>query len=45
VLTVVYLEQLTGVLYLDSRDDVDQYASAMGWLVIEAAPMTGSDLG
>ncbi len=42
---MVYPEQLTGVLYLDSRDDVDQYANAMGWLVIEAAPMTRPDLG
>jgi hypothetical protein len=35
---VVYLEQLTGALYLGKREDVDQYASAMGRLSIEAAP-------
>ena len=35
---VVYLEQLTGALYLNGRDDVDQYAAAMGRLSIEAAP-------
>ena len=35
---VVYLEQLTGALYLGKREDVDQYASVMGRLFIEAAP-------
>jgi Domain of unknown function (DUF5753)/Helix-turn-helix domain len=37
---VVYLEQLTGALYLNDRDDIDTYASAMGRLSIEAAPPT-----
>lgn len=35
---VVYVEQLTSALYLDKRDDVDQYALAMETLCIEAAP-------
>jgi hypothetical protein len=35
---VVYLEQLTGALYLDKREDVDEYAGAMGRLSIEAIP-------
>jgi transcriptional regulator with XRE-family HTH domain len=33
---VVYLEHLTSGLYLDKREDVDQYAAAMGRLTIEA---------
>lgn len=33
---VVYLEHLTGALYLDRRADVDQYAAAVGRLFIEA---------
>ncbi|WP_085066445.1 helix-turn-helix domain-containing protein [Catenuloplanes japonicus] len=33
---VVFLEQLTGSLYLDREDDVDQYAAAAGRLIIEA---------
>jgi hypothetical protein len=37
---VVYLEQLTGALYLDKREDVDEYAGAMGRLSIEAIPPT-----
>jgi transcriptional regulator with XRE-family HTH domain len=37
---VVYLEQLTGALYVDKREDVDQYAGAMGRLFIEAAPLS-----
>jgi Domain of unknown function (DUF5753)/Helix-turn-helix domain len=35
---VVYVEQLTSALYLDKRDDVDQYAAAMERLCIEALP-------
>ena len=35
---VVYLEQLTSALYLDKREDIDQYASALGRLYIDAAP-------
>jgi transcriptional regulator with XRE-family HTH domain len=35
---VVYLEHLTSGLYLDKREDVDQYAAAMGRLTIEAEP-------
>jgi len=33
---VVYIEHLTSALYLDKREDVDQYAAAMGRLFIEA---------
>lgn len=35
---VVYMEQLTTALYLDKRDDVDQYAAAMERLCVEAEP-------
>lgn len=35
---VVYLEHLTSSLYLDKRDDVDQYAAAMERLCVEAEP-------
>jgi hypothetical protein len=35
---VVYIEQLASALYLDKRDDVDQYAVAMETLCIEAEP-------
>ncbi|HEX8630796.1 MAG TPA: helix-turn-helix transcriptional regulator [Catenuloplanes sp.] len=35
---VVYVEQLTSALYLDKRDDVDNYAIAMERLCIEAEP-------
>ena len=35
---VVYIEHLTSGLYLDKREDVDQYAAAMGRLFIEAEP-------
>jgi len=42
---VVYLEHLTSGLYLDKREDVDQYAAAMGRLTIEAeAPARTPDL-
>ncbi len=34
---VVYLEQLTSALYLDKREDLDQYAAAMARLSIDAA--------
>jgi transcriptional regulator with XRE-family HTH domain len=34
----VYIEQLTSALYLDKRDDVDQYAAAMERLCVEAEP-------
>jgi transcriptional regulator with XRE-family HTH domain len=35
---VVYIEHLTSGLYLDKREDVDQYAEAMGRLFIDAEP-------
>lgn len=35
---VVYLEQLTGALYLDKREDVDRYLEAMERLCVEADP-------
>src|SRR5215211_3664904 len=35
---VVYAEQLTSALYLDKREDIDEYAAAMDRLCIEAAP-------
>ncbi|GGL13743.1 helix-turn-helix domain-containing protein [Mangrovihabitans endophyticus] len=35
---VVYLEHLTGAVYLDKREDVDEYAAAVGRLFIEAEP-------
>lgn len=34
----VYLEQLTGVVYLDKREDVDQYTLIMDRLCAEAEP-------
>ncbi len=35
---VVYLEQLTGAIYLDKRDDLDAYASVLERLAVEAEP-------
>jgi transcriptional regulator with XRE-family HTH domain len=35
---VVYVEHLTSALYLDKRDDVDQYMAVMDRLCLEAAP-------
>lgn len=35
---VVYVEQLTSALYLDKRDDVDQYMAAMERLSVQASP-------
>lgn len=35
---VVYVEALTGALYLDKRDDVEEYTAAMERLCIEAEP-------
>jgi transcriptional regulator with XRE-family HTH domain len=35
---VVYVEQMTGALYLDKRDDVEEYAAAMERLCIQAEP-------
>ena len=35
---VVYIEQLTSALYLDKREDIDQYAIVMETLCIEASP-------
>jgi transcriptional regulator with XRE-family HTH domain len=35
---VVYMEQLASALYLDKRDDVDQYAIAMEQVCVEAEP-------
>jgi transcriptional regulator with XRE-family HTH domain len=35
---VVYVEQLTSAIYLDKRDDVDQYAIAMDRVCVDAEP-------
>jgi hypothetical protein len=35
---VVYIEQLTGALYLDKREDVDLYAATMEQLCVTAEP-------
>lgn len=35
---VVYVEQLTSAVYLDKREDLDEYASAMERLCVEAEP-------
>ena len=35
---VVYIEQLTGALYLDKRDDADAHMAAMDRLGVESAP-------
>ncbi|GAA3754148.1 transcriptional regulator with XRE-family HTH domain [Spinactinospora alkalitolerans] len=35
---IVYLEQLTGALYLDKRDDIDAYTMAMERLSVAAEP-------
>lgn len=35
---VVYLQQLTSALYLDKREDVEQYATVMEQLCVDAAP-------
>src|SRR5206468_9018191 len=35
---IVYVEQLTGALYLDKREDVDHYANAMERLCVKAEP-------
>jgi transcriptional regulator with XRE-family HTH domain len=37
---VVYVEHLTGALYLDKPEDVDRYVVAMDQLSVMAAPMT-----
>jgi hypothetical protein len=44
---VVYIEQLTSALYLDKRDDVDLYATAMEALCVQASPphQTAETLG
>jgi hypothetical protein len=34
----VYIEHLTGALYLDSKEDVERYTAAISTLVIEAEP-------
>nr|MDT0662817.1 helix-turn-helix transcriptional regulator [Micromonospora sp. DSM 115978] len=39
---VVYIEYLTSALYIDKREEVDQYAAAVGRLFIEAVPPTGT---
>ncbi|GIM91181.1 transcriptional regulator [Paractinoplanes toevensis] len=36
---IVYIEYLTGSLYLDKREEVDRYAAAISRLFIEAAPL------
>ncbi|GAA0501667.1 transcriptional regulator [Paractinoplanes deccanensis] len=35
---VVYIEHLTSAIYLDKRDDLDNYATAFSRLIIDAAP-------
>ncbi|MGN9778269.1 helix-turn-helix domain-containing protein [Micromonospora sp. H33] len=35
---IVYIEQLTSALYLDKRDDLENYAAAMERLIAEAEP-------
>jgi len=35
---VVYVEQLTSALYLDKRDDIDEYVLSMERLCVEADP-------
>jgi hypothetical protein len=35
---VVYIEHLTSAVYLDKRDDIDNYATAFSRLIIDAAP-------
>ncbi|WP_144123746.1 helix-turn-helix domain-containing protein [Catellatospora sichuanensis] len=35
---VVYLQQLTSALYLDKREDVEQYVAVMEQLCVDAAP-------
>ncbi|GAA2642625.1 helix-turn-helix domain-containing protein [Paractinoplanes durhamensis] len=37
---IVFVEHLTGGLYLDKREDVDRYTAAIGRLFIEAAPLS-----
>ncbi len=37
---MVYMEQLTGALYLEKRDEVDHYAASMERLCVEAEPPT-----
>jgi transcriptional regulator with XRE-family HTH domain len=37
---VVYMEQLTSAIYLEKRDEVDQYAAAMERLAVEAEAPT-----
>jgi len=39
---VVYIEQLTGALYLDKRDDVDLYAATIDELCVQAEPPENS---
>lgn len=39
---VVYIEQLTGALYLEKRDDVDRYIEVMNRLSVEAETPDGS---
>jgi hypothetical protein len=42
---VVYLEQLTSALYLDKRDDVDQYIQVMERLSVDSqTPESSVDL-
>jgi Domain of unknown function (DUF5753) len=39
---VVYLEQLTGAVYLDKREEVDRYMEAMNRLVVDSIPPAGT---
>lgn len=39
---VIYVEQLTGALYLDKRDDVERYLDVMDQLGLDAEPPTAT---
>lgn len=39
---VVYLEHLTGAMYLDKRSDLDRYLAAMDRLLLEAGPLAAT---
>jgi hypothetical protein len=36
---IIYIEQLTSAVYLDKREDVDQYTAAMERLCVQALPL------
>lgn len=39
---IVYLEHLTGAIYLDKRSDLDRYLAAMDRLLLEASPLAAT---